>query len=98
MGGNLESERAAEREALVHDGAEEMKGRIGGPGSNVPHNSFHSQPTCFCHPFYYRLTISTYISYRLPMPVRFCECYCCLCFAAPRKLQRCTLNSPMTIA
>lgn len=47
MGGNLESARAAEGEALVRDGEEELKERTGGPGSNALHNSFCSQPTCF---------------------------------------------------
>ena len=64
---------AAEGGVLVHDGVEEVKERIGGPGSNARNNSFRSQPTCFCHPFSYWLTISTYVSYHLPIPVRFCE-------------------------
>ena len=43
-GGNLENERVAEGEAPVHDGVEEVKERIGGPGSNARHNSLRSQP------------------------------------------------------
>ena len=38
MGGNLGSERAAEDEVLVRAGVEEVKERIGGPGSNVFRN------------------------------------------------------------
>ena len=73
MDGNLESERAAVGEAPVHDGAGEVMERTGGRGSETRYNSYRSQPAYFCPPFPYWLTISTYLSYHLPVLVPACS-------------------------
>ena len=70
--GSLESEKAAVGEAPVHDGVEGMMERIGGRGSDVCPNFCRSQPACFCRPFSYWLTFSTYASHRLPILTHIC--------------------------